>query len=190
MKNIILFFIAFMTAIASSAEAQNRNLVSGESSWMKISGTSTIHDWECEVQEVNGSLALDPAAEVPVTSLSFAVPVTSIESGKGAMNRKIYDALKRGDHPQIRFTLTDAAQTGGSGNTVTMDVTGDLQIAGVTRSVTLQVSGQQNANGWLFEGSYTMNMNDFEVSPPTAMLGTIRSGEEVTITFNLRVSNG
>lgn len=189
MKTHILFLIALFVTMASATEAQNRNLVSGESSWMNISGTSTIHDWECEVQEVNGTITLEPGADVPVSSLSFAVPVKSIESGKGAMNRKMYGALKSDDHPQIRFTMTEATKSGTSDGNLTLEVTGDLQIAGVTRSVTLQVNGQKNAGGWLFTGSYTLNMTDYEMDPPTAMLGTIRSGEEVTITFNLQVSN-
>jgi hypothetical protein len=39
-----------------------------------------------------------------------------------------------------------------------------------------------------FSGSYTLKMTDFKMSPPTAMMGTIKVGNEVTIKFDLTLS--
>ena len=41
-----------------------------------------------------------------------------------------------------------------------------------------------------FEGSKMLNMRDFEVEPPTAMLGLIRVQEHININFNLQVAIG
>jgi hypothetical protein len=38
-------------------------------------------------------------------------------------------------------------------------------------------------------GSRKLNMKDFNMVPPTAMMGTIKVGEEVTVNFNLTLTN-
>jgi hypothetical protein len=35
------------------------------------------------------------------------------------------------------------------------------------------------------KGSKKVKMTDFNISPPTAMLGTLKTGDEVTISFTL-----
>lgn len=37
-------------------------------------------------------------------------------------------------------------------------------------------------------GSKKLNMKDFGMEPPTAVLGTIKVGPEVTVNFNLTIS--
>jgi hypothetical protein len=40
-------------------------------------------------------------------------------------------------------------------------------------------------DNYRFEGTYGINMKDYGVDPPSAVFGTIKSGEEVTIKFNI-----
>lgn len=159
-----------------------------------VTGTSTIHDWEADVEEMQADISLDPAMleqdslENPVTSFSLTVPVESIESGKGGMNKKIYGALKEKDHPEILFNFTSAtmADTAQNVDTFTLNVSGNLNIAGSLKEVTFPVKGTRvGENSYRFEGSYGLNMKDYNVDPPSAVFGTIKSGEEVDIKFNV-----
>jgi hypothetical protein len=34
-----------------------------------------------------------------------------------------------------------------------------------------------------FEGSQTIKMTDYGITPPTALFGTLKTGDEITITF-------
>jgi hypothetical protein len=43
---------------------------------------------------------------------------------------------------------------------------------------------QVTNNNVTFTGKKTIKMTEFEVEPPTALLGTIKTGDEVTISFN------
>lgn len=189
MKYLSLTILALLFFITIPADAQKANLVETDSSWMTVEGTSTIHDWTADVNEVNAAYELDPEAEIPVSNLSFTVPVKSIESGKGGMNRRMYDALKSDDHPRISFTMVGAERTAGDTESVSLEVSGELTIAGVTHTVTLPVEGKRSGSNWIFSGSHSLNMTDYDMEPPTAMLGTIKSGEEVTIAFNLVLNN-
>ena len=159
-----------------------------------VKGTSTIHDWEVDVEEMNISMKLDPerltsgtSAGSAVESFSLTVAVESMESGKGSMNRKMYGALKKDDHPNIMFKLR-SAEPEESESSPELDITGDLTIAGTTKAVSLPVKVTQvNVDSYMFEGSYSLNMKEYDVDPPSAMLGTIRTGEEVEIVFKLIV---
>lgn len=189
MRSLTLTILAFFVSLTTVATAQTTNLVDADSSWMKIEGTSTIHDWEADVNELNASYTLAPEEDVPVSDLSFTIPVKSIKSGKGGMDRRIYDAFKSDDHPQISFRMTEAKRTEGDAGSITLEVTGELAMAGVSKTVTLPVKGEKSGSGWLFTGSHSLNMADYDMDPPSAMFGTIKSGEKVTVAFNLIVNN-
>ncbi|MDR8391445.1 YceI family protein [Aliifodinibius sp. S!AR15-10] len=184
----ILLLVPFIGSAQSAEYTLNKN------STMVITGTSTIHDWEADVEEMDLSVSLDPALldqknpEAPVTSLSLNIPVKSIESGKGGMNRKIYGALKEKDHPQIMFNLTSSelADTVQSAESFTLKVKGNLNVAGTVNEVSFPVKGTKvGEDNYRFEGTYGINMKDYGVDPPSAVFGTIKSGEEVTIKFNI-----
>lgn len=165
-----------------------------ESSKMTIEGTSTLHDWESNVEEFSLDISMNQdaftgsSAEGAISSLSLQAAVESIKSGKGGMDRRTYDALQEEDHPYITFNLISAelADSIETDNEFTLNVTGDLTIAGVTNTVTFPVTGMMEGdNSYRFEGNHEINMIDYEVDPPTAMLGTIKTGEVVTVNFNI-----
>ena len=181
--------VIFLLPALSWGQATPFNLDSN--SKIVVKGTSSIHDWEADVEEMDISMKLDAEqlkdeefAGSAVKSFALSVPVESMESGKGKMNRKMYGALKKDDHPNITFNLQSAEPAAGS--TSELNVTGDLTIAGTTRTVSFPVTYTQvNVGSYLFEGSYSLNMKDYDVDPPSAMFGAIRSGEEVEIVFSL-----
>lgn len=195
MKTTMNFLLlALLTLAPLMGSAQSTEYIVDESSTMVITGTSTIHDWEADVEEFNLDVSLDPTLlekeplEVPVSALALTVPVNAIESGKGGMNRRINGALKEKDHPQIMFNMTsvELADTVQSAESFTLILKGNLNVAGFEKEVSFPVTGAKiDVANYRFEGSYGINMKDYEVDPPSAMLGTIRSGEEVEIIFDI-----
>lgn len=188
-----LFITVFLFAFSGSLTAQPSDYTLLDKSTMQVDGTSSIHDWTAEVEEINIDLNFNASAftsdsdENPVTSLTLAVPVEEMESGKGRMNGKMYDALKKDDHPDITFELSSAEITEASSDTTfTLDTIGTLTIAGVSEEINFPVEGSIGEDGtYGFTGSYELNMKDYDVDPPSAMFGTIKSGEMVTISFEL-----
>jgi hypothetical protein len=155
---------------------------------MTIDGTSTLHDWTSTVTEVNmdGIIKFTNNTIKGIENLKVSVPVTSIESTKGRiMDNKTYRALKSEEHPNIVYNLEKINSIDRTGNEFTIRTQGQLNIAGKQNTIYMTVNGQVLSNDRLqFEGDYTLNMTDYEVDPPSAMLGTINTGEEVTVKFN------
>lgn len=195
----LLSTLLFVMAVVGGAFGQT-NYQLMDNSTMKIAGTSTIHDWECDVEEINASISLDEASlnmeskSSPVQSLVLNIPVEKIESGKGGMNKKIYDALKEKRHPNITFELTSSeiALSGTNGNEghLQLATNGKLTVAGTSQEISFPVDGYIHSDGsYKFTGSYEINMKDYNVDPPSAMFGTIKSGEMVTVSFEFYLSN-
>ena len=99
------------------------------------------------------------------------------------MDKNTYKALKADDHPEITFVLVTPLKAIPVGvHTVTAKI--NLSIAGVTKAVDMSVTTTAKAHGDIaFEGTKTINMTDYGVKPPVALLGTMRTGDAITIKF-------
>jgi len=154
-------------------------------------GTSNVHDWDSEVTELTGQGAFaqsllngSNSRENLVKDVKVSIPVKSIESGKNKMNDIMYDALKAEEHPKIEYELISSEVIQKSGNEFTLQTNGYLTVAGVTKQIALQVKGKQLDDQTIeFTGSKNLKMTDFNVDPPKALFGAIKSGDEVDVKF-------
>jgi len=196
MKNLVIILISLgFTFVFTQGISQNVKFNVSDKTTMTVSGTSTLHDWTSTVNqvkgfvEINDKLANNAKAEKDdvIKSVEIRVPVDSIISPRGAvMDKKTYEALKSKDFPEIVFKLSDNPISSTNGTSFTLNATGDLTIAGITKHVEFPVEGKFiSGNEMSFTGSYKLNMVDYNMEPPSAMFGQIVTGEEVTINFEL-----
>ncbi len=198
MKSLLTSILLLLSVSVGSAVAQQNTVQLLDKSTMQIEGTSNVHDWTADVEQLNTDFNFNPSAfnedsiQNPVNAFTLTIPVEQLESGKGGMNRRMHDALKKDKHPNITFNITSselAEQT--SDSTFQLNTSGTLTIAGVSRDISLAVEGSILENGsYKFTGSYTLNMTDYKVEPPSAMFGAIKCGETVTVVFELFFNEG
>ena len=123
-------------------------------------------------------------APVQLLSLTYTVAAESLKSGKGAMDKNAYNALNTDKFKQIAFVLTNATPDGSA-----FKCNGNLTIAGVTKPITLEATCKAAANGDLgCSAKYALKMTDFKVEPPTFMFGSIKTGDELTLTFSINLT--
>lgn len=187
MKSSFSVFILFSLLIFSSARSQNYQLDQNKSS-VVINGTSNLHDWEIEVQEYEASLVVDRHEEQidKLSQLKFLAVAESLSSGKGGMDKNTYKALQTERFEQINFqqTAPEHLQNTSVGN-YKARISGTLEIAGHKESVILDVNLAQEENNLWLRGTHKLNMEDYEVEPPKALFGTIKTGATVEIDFEL-----
>lgn len=154
-----------------------------------VEGTSTVHDWDCQIAQFAGTLdaEVEDTAFASLTGTNVVVPVRGIDCDNGTMNGKLRNAL--GETP-IRYTLTNAtlgdAATDGW---FTVNTTGTLSIAGESQPARMAVKAKALDDGrFRFTGKHALLMTDFGIDPPTALLGTLKTGDEVTVHFDVTVS--
>ena len=155
---------------------------------LTIKGTSSLHDWESQAKEVraNGAMTVEADGLKSIQSLTVDIPVKSIKSPKGSiMDNKTYDALKANSYANITFKL-EKASVNKKGDSYDINATGYLTIAGVTNKIDLYVRAKVGSDGTLtFSGSKKLKMTDYKVKSPTAFLGTMTTGDDIEIVFQL-----
>ncbi|MFV1980957.1 MAG: YceI family protein [Rhodothermia bacterium] len=187
MKTTTLLIPAlFLLTGWAAVSAQTQFPIASESR-MWIDGTSNVHDWTCDVGVVEGFVESDELWNVVA---EITVPISSIECKNGKMDKKLQDALKAEDHPTISFVADSIAVTGDpDAPEIVLAVTGRLTVAGTTRVVKMIVTSTELPGaGYRLTGELPVSMKDFNVKPPRAMLGLIKTGKEVKVRFEIIVS--
>ncbi len=181
-----------LLALVSLSSAQQTSELKLNGHSLKIKGTSNLHDWSMDAEEVSGNVnaILNGSSITEFKDAKIIVDVEEIESGKRIMNNKTYDALNSDKHPKITFTLKSVKDLYAAGSRLSGKALGELEIAGKSRSVTIPFNGKFNNGGKniTITGDYSIQMTDYDVDPPTAMLGSLTTGNKVTLEYEFTFS--
>ena len=176
-----LLVSAFAPMYTLSAQIVYKVNLSGNS--IQINGTSNLHEWDSKVQAVTGNLTAitDETVLKQLSQVTIKIPVISIKSGKGIMDTKTYEALKSDKYPTISYQSSSNNLSGS--NEITSN--GQLTMAGVSKPKLLKVTYVLKDKKITIKGAIKMKMSDFDIKPPTAIFGTLKTGDEVEIVFDV-----
>jgi YceI-like domain len=179
-------------------------LGAGSSLWFE--GKSNLHAFEGRSSEVTVALTCDSTAQKPrdaaslesfvrsaaVRGLDLRVPVMSLRSEKSGLDKNMWKDLKADKFPAIQFHLThySLAPHAASGDTLEIHAEGTLNIAGRERPITLVGHAHGDAGGVWLDGFRGLRMTDYDIQPPTMMLGTLRVADSVTVRYHLLLVPG
>ena len=109
-----------------------------------------------------GSIVFDEN-NLAAASFDLTIDVASINTGNGLMNTHAksaewFDVAK---YPVIRFTSKKIVKSGAG-----YQVTGDLEVHGVKKEMTLPFTFQNKGATATFNGSFIVNRNDFHIGKP------------------------
>ena len=172
--------------VSLAVHGQDRYNQSGTST-LSIAGTSTLHDWHMTSTEANYDAVFETNSTgdpVRLTSLVMSLPAESLKSEKAAMDKNAYNALKTDVNKQITFQLVSAKVVG-----KTIQCTGKLKIAGTTKQIDLEATYTMLSGGALqCKGSKKIVMTDYGVEPPSFMFGSVTTGDEITVSFDVTLA--
>jgi hypothetical protein len=160
---------------------------------VSIKGTSSLHDWEMksdkgQVEVLMGLNAVENV--IGLTSLRFTILAESLKSGKSSMDKNAYKALKTGTAKNISFVMSSSKVTPVNATTVEIRALGKLTVAGTVRDTDLFITVKYNADkkSYAASGSKKIKMTDYDVKPPSFMMGAVKTGDEITMTFNSTIT--
>ncbi len=187
MKQNILYMVIVLFASTVNAHAQQEYKVMPKDSKIKIAGTSTLHDWDMTVEDFKGDISAvigNPA--ITIKKVNFSVISSTISSQNSIMDRKTRNALKVKEYPEIRFRMTMPLKILTQGDTFNGIATGELFIAGKIKTVNLPFNGKTTPQNIIhISGAKKIDMTEFGIEPPTAILGTLKTGKDVTVFFEI-----
>ena len=187
------FFTLTLLLSLSMGFSGGDNYILDKNYKVTIHGTSNHDDWDETVGKVTGSRSVNINSDesFDLNALRIVMNVRSIKSKSSVMTDKTFMALKADAHPEISFTLTSplkSVQAASAGSTISAK--GNLTIAGVKKAVTLQAKVSMPKHGTLlFEGSESIKMTDYGISPPTALFGMMKTGDVITLHFKTSFTN-
>jgi polyisoprenoid-binding protein YceI len=156
-----------------------------------IKGTSTLHEWEMASQQgkCDATLTMNGEKLSGISSLSFVLPAESLKSGTSGLDKNGYKALDTKKNPSISFWMTSGTVTATDATTYQFKGQGNLTIAGTTRLTDLTATLKYNAADKSFtcSGAKAIKMTDWKITPPTVLFGTIKTGDPITISYNLKI---
>lgn len=185
MRTIQTLLLLFASSLFMAAQGQSIKVVQGESN-MSVKGTSTIHDWELGTSSINGVAEFTKEGDqLEITNTKITLKSAELKSDNSGLDDKAHDALNVKKHPTITFTQTEKLIVKPNGTKFSATVRGNLTIAGKTKAVAIPVTGDSAQNKLKVSGKLDLKMTQFNIDPPRAMLGTIRSGDDITVNFEV-----
>ena len=184
-KLVLLLLVNVLLFTSNGVVAQTLKL-NPKSSTITISGTTNVHDWKSQVTQMKGDLTVNGSKKIQ--SLSVDIPVISIKSEEKEklMDKKTYEAFNSEKNPTITFHLTEVNSMQISGDNITATITGNLTMAGFTKKIILKTVGKNTKPGvYQFKGSTTLKMSEFKMKAPTALMGVMKVGDSVTLSFDV-----
>lgn len=198
MKKSILFFLTLtLFMVFSSVTAQDITLNLSEIIEFKIDGDSNVRTWDAEVTEADGTIELSGIENFSLNSLTpetfkslnITIPVSGIQSDSGRLTSNLQGYLKGDDFPEITFNLTEITSIEQDGDKAMITANGIVNAAGVDNQISMSVEAILNPDNTItFSGSQQLLMTSFNIDPPTAVMGTIRSRDEMDIIFQVSFS--
>jgi hypothetical protein len=196
--------------------AEATRLVAAPDSAVVLDGSSNLAGWRCRSTSIDAiaSVATSPdhlndvidriengqigiwmtnraAARFPVPELRLRVPVAAFRCGNRVMESDMRRALKADRNPSVDFvfrTLHSGIEHDFDAGVYRARVSGDLTLAGATRSIDLRVSAERlSRTTFRLRAQLPLRMTDFAVEPPSALFGAIRARDELIVHFDLRL---
>lgn len=189
-KKWALMFFVGLGLILNSGQVKAQNYSANASNGsVSVDGTSNVHDWTLKAENFTVRVNIVKENNTPtLKDLSLSLVVESLKSGKSAMDKNTYKALNSSKHKNIVFKQTKLISvkqaSAGSYNVV---VQGNLTINGVTKAINLAFQLKEIGGGYSLVGNHKINTPQYNVEPVSALLGTVKTGADVEIKYNLNL---
>lgn len=182
LQSILLAML--FTTLSLHTNAQKNYTVN--KSTFEVAGTSTVHDWVMKSTEGTGTanLTVKDSKLAEVNSLTITLMAESLKSSKASMDKVAYEALNTETNQTIEYVLRSAEKI----DETTWTLTGTYTIAGVSKEYKTQVKVIADGGTFTLQGSNQITFGDFEMTPPKAALGVVKTGKDLTVIFNIILS--
>ena len=174
---------------------------------LELDGNSTLHRYSAKASEMKLNVGVDDArvtsaAKLPelealirthfIKTFELMVPVDKLASGERGLDVNMRKALKGDQYKEIRFRMEsyDVTAPAISGAGFTVMLHGRLSLAGVERKIDVGAAGVRVGSGIRLTGSKDLLMTDYQIKPPTMMLGAIKTANLITVKFAATLQKG
>lgn len=195
---LTVLFTPLLFSILGNINHPKEHITPLEESRIWIEGRSNVDSFTCVAGKFLGEAWYNPRSDGTETdsalSLNIEIPVETLNCGRNRMNRDLYEALQGDKHNSIRFEYLQAdllTEEIGIDTPLRLRVQGLLTVAGTQREISFEAEGRLCGAGVVrVKGSKKILMTDYNVKPPTALLGLIKAQDELIVHFDILAEGG
>lgn len=182
---LYLFAILFIKTEEENTVSKEYKIGSG--SEFIVLGSSNVRRWKVVSKMAEGKafIKIENDRISRIENLSVSIPAESLLSGKKSMDVHTYEALKTKQYPTIFYLLDKINNIENENGYQLLSATGYLNIAGISKHINLKVKSHLLNEIVFFEGEIRLLMNEFNVTPPTALAGTLRTRNDIIIVYKV-----
>jgi hypothetical protein len=157
-----------------------------------VTGTSTLHDWKMDLNifDCNANFIVEGSRLTSIDQVAFKCKAADLKSDNSLMDKKAYAALKSNFFPEIKFNGISPLEISADNNKFADNLKGNLFIAGKSIPVSIPINGtfsSVNGNNIIeVSGETDLKLSNFNIVPPTAMLGALKTGDGIKVSFSLQ----
>ena len=199
MRHTLVLTSALIALGAASATAQSSSGVRlrlEPGSELSISGTSSMHPFECKTSKMNAYVDVDPGytkdltkVARPIVSVQVNIAVKSLSCGNKTMDKNMFATLNadKAENQIIRYTLSGYDVINASAAEFAAKTNGTLVIGGKSKVIAMNIKAERLGSGKAAaQGEESLLMSDFGIKPPSFMFGTLKVHDEIKVKFILK----
>jgi polyisoprenoid-binding protein YceI len=173
-----MFKIVLILCLALAAIASNLNVQKGEIiAHTEVFGDNQINP---STKEINSFLSIQNDIQSIRGKIYF--DTISLISQKRDRDSNMYELLNSEKFKTISFDISSIVK-----NDNGYDINGELSLNGITKNITTKSEITQNKDLILLKGSFSFNLTDFNLEPPTMLFLTVRN--QIDISYNIELKN-
>lgn len=174
--SILIFTFCCFFGIAQQPQ-QTKTFADKTKSSITYSMNHPLHSWEGVSREINSVILTDASKNV-ITQAAVSVKISSFDSQNANRDSHCIEVTEAIKFPNISFSSTSIKQ-----NSNMLDISGKLTFHGVTKEITLTAERKTVNNQLQISGSFSVNMTDYNIDPPSLM--ALKTDEIIKLNFTL-----
>jgi hypothetical protein len=191
MKFVLLFILIFASAFTQKKDNPVKRWVIMSGCALKVDGNTNINSFSCSISNYSkpDTILVNPNTNPIQLSGSINLDVKNFDCSNGIMTADLRKTLKASEYPYltIRFISLSKYPDAVARAEITKGAV-IIELAGVSRrfDVDYKVVAAE-ANYINLVGFRRINFSDFNLIPPRKLGGMIKTNNELSVAFNLRM---
>lgn len=170
----------------------------GNNSQLAVIGKTNINTFSCFSKERFSQNKLFYQVDKATSSVQFLdtrllLQISEMDCGGAMINKDFQKTLKAKQYPFIELNLMEAINLDCNtleecGNWIFFKTKTNITLNGQTREEEIPVHVlKKNEKSYQITGTKTIELKDFEIEPPTALMGMIKVQNSIKIDFDLEI---
>jgi len=185
LKSVLISLI--LLTICTETYAQNFKLNNAQSD-LQVKGTSSLHNWQIKADSLSGKAVFDikSGALKGISALTFTVTVNDLKGEKKGLTKKMRSTLSAQKYKTINYHFTKLIDIYKVDSLhFSVKTIGILTIAGFSKQIDLLLNFEILKSSIKISGKNNIKMTDFNLKPPKALMGILKTGDEVSVLFDV-----